>query len=372
MRGAGALGADVSVATIVASPLDEAGQGMTGDLVRVRLTYDGPTEAPPTLVAKFATDDRQTRGMLESFDAYGREIHFYRGLAERVVCRTPRHLGSALDPGKARGPSPRVARMIDTLPDRVQLALTKDVGRYMKATKRRYALLIEDLGADTTVYNATKPPPIDHLPTVLAALAEMHAQFWDQHDLVGHPALGHLVTRTPGLYQTEIRNRSLVLARERWSDWWTSEHTDLLLDATDHLPADIESINQRLTLVHGDPRSDNLLFLSVDSVALVDWALACFAHPGWDVSYLLSSSLEPADVGSMDGLVAGYHEQLTGHGVDLPIADLESVIDAGLRTQAVQEALSVRVLPAAYGEAGALHDLWMPRILAALAHRRGP
>ena len=371
LRTAGVLGADVSVTALAAGPLDEAGEAMTGDLVRVALTYDRPTEAPPTLIAKFATADRQTRGMLEQFDAYGREINFYRGLAERVVCRTPRHLGSALDPGKAKEPSPRVARIIDALPDRVQLLLTKDVERYMRPTKRRYALLIEDMGGDTTVYNAANPPPIDHLTTVLTALAAMHAQFWGDDDLAGHPALGHLVTRTPGLYQTEVRNRSMALARERWSDWWTSEHTELLSEATDHLPADIESINQGVTLVHGDPRSDNLLFLSADSVAIVDWALSCFAPPGWDVSYLLSSSVEPADVDSIEGLVAGYHDQLSSHGVDLSVADLDSVIDAGFRTQAVQEALSVRVMSTAYGDAGALHDLWMPRILAALSHRRG-
>ena len=86
MRGAGVLAADVAVAAIVAGPLDEAGEGMTGDLVRVRLTYDGPTEAPPTLVAKFATDDRQTRGMLESvIDAGLRTLAVQEALSVRVL-----------------------------------------------------------------------------------------------------------------------------------------------------------------------------------------------------------------------------------------------------------------------------------------------
>jgi hypothetical protein len=72
-----------------------------------------------------------------------------------MPCPTPTYLGGDYDEDGARGP--RMSKFIDALPDVVQLAVTKDVRRFMRATKRRYVLLIEDLGAGTKVFDLSAP-----------------------------------------------------------------------------------------------------------------------------------------------------------------------------------------------------------------------
>ena len=145
MRDAGALPTG-RVSALEVQALTGGGTGFTGDTVRVRLEYEGDVNgAPTTVVAKFPPGDQQNRGMLEQFDAYAREIRFYREFAHRMPCPTATYLGAAYDVEGARETGPRMSRLIDWLPDRLQLAITRDVTKFMRATKRRYALLIEDL-----------------------------------------------------------------------------------------------------------------------------------------------------------------------------------------------------------------------------------
>ena len=366
MHTAGELASDTRVASIEMGPLTGEGAGMTGVLVRLEVEYEGPSPGPPSLIAKFASDDRLVKGMLEHLDSYGREIHFYRDLAQSVPVRTPRHFGSSFDDGRLKD-RPGLSRVVDALPARVQLALSKDVSKFMRASKRRYALLIEDMGADTIVCNAVSPPSVDKLEAVLDALAELHARYWGGSSVTGHPSLGHLVTRTPKLYRNDLRGRTLALAQQRWSEWWTNGDTELAKDAADRLRADVAKVNESITLVHGDPRSDNILFAESGPPVFIDWALQSVGHPGWDVSYLLGSSLAADSVRHADDLIAGYHAAVTSHGATISAEDLRAGYMAGLRSQAVQQVLSVRIIPPGYGDV-ALHDLWMPRLLALLRH----
>ena len=365
MRAAGALPVG-RVSEVEIRSLAGGGTGFTGDTVRVLLTYAGSNEGPDSVIAKFPTSDRQTRGMLEQFDAYAREIRFYRRFAHRMPCPVPTFLGADFDEKGARETGPRMSKLIDALPDQVQLAVTYDVTKFMRATKRRYALLIEDLGSETTVHDMAEPPETDRLRGALEALAAVHAAFWGDASLAGDPMFRSVVTTTPRLYTTVGHKRCLPMAQDRWQDWLTSDHVDILRRSLDNFGADVASVNEPLTLIHGDPRSDNILYREDGQAVLLDWALVGHAHPGYDVGYLLSSCLGVENAGERNGLVDGYERALAGHGIDVDGEALRSVVDATYRVTAVQQLVSIVVLNNESYGADSMYDLWMPRLLAGL------
>lgn len=367
MREAGALPTG-RVREIRVESIADGGTGFTGETVRVTLVVEGADDPPASLIAKFPTRNRQNRGMLETFDAYAREIRFYREFAHRMPCPTPTYLGGAFDDGTPRFRGPRASWLIDALPDRLQLAITKDVTRFMRRTKRRYVLLLEDLGADTTVHDLTDPPDDDQLAAALDVLAAVHAGFWHDATLAGHRAFRPILTTTPGLYRTVGRRRCLAIARDRYRDWFTDDHERLVLHALDRFTDDVAAINEPITLIHGDPRSDNILYRKHGPPVLLDWALAGYANPAYDLGYLLSSCLAPERLRSAPGLLEGYERAMAARGVEVDGAVLRAGIAATYRAQAVQQLMSIPVLEGDdYGD-DSMADLWMPRVLAGMAH----
>lgn len=366
MRAAGALPSG-RVASLAVTALTGGGTGFTGDTVRVELDYEGAGEGPPSLIAKFPTEHRQTRGMLEQFDAYAREIRFYKNFAHRMPCPVATFLGADYDVKGARGTGPTMSKLIDALPDRVQLLVTSDVTKFMRVTKRRYALLIEDLGSDSVVYDMTTPPTKEQLAGALDVLSSVHATFWGDESLAGNDVFRPILTTTPALYQTIGRRRCLPMAQARWEDWLTDDHVALIHEALDRFPADVERLNEPVTLIHGDPRSDNILYCGDGQVVFLDWALVGHGHPGFDLGYLLSSSLPIENSGQRTELVAGYEAALRGRGIDVDGAELRSAVDAAYRALTVQQLMSIAVLNnQSYGP-DAMYDLWLPRLLAGTA-----
>jgi hypothetical protein len=354
------------VTSLAITSLTGGGTGFTGDTVRVDLGYEGVDDAPSSVIAKFPTGDPQTRGMLEQFDAYAREIRFYRSYAHRMPCPIPTFLGADYDTKGARNTGPAMSKLIDALPGPVQLLVTSDVTKFMRATKRRYALLIEDLGADSIVYDMTAPPNQAQLADALDALASVHAAFWGDDSIAGDDVFRPILTTTPGLYQTVGRRRCLPMARARWEEWLTDDHVALISEALDRFPADVARLNEPVTLIHGDPRSDNILFCADGQAVLIDWALVGHAHPAFDLGYLLSSSLLVDRSGLRSTLVEGYEAGLAGRGIEVDGAELRGSIDATYRALAVQQLMSIAVLNnESYGPE-TMYDLWVPRLLAGM------
>ena len=369
LRAAGALAAGY-VADFAIEPLSGGGTGLMGDTVRLRLSYADGGSGPASVIAKFPTADRQNRALLEQYDAYAREILFYENYAHRVPVPTPAYMGAAFDPGRNKAPGPVLSKVVDALPVWVKRLIFGNVTLYLRPTKRRYALLIEDLGADITVHDLEEPPDDDKLGAAIEMLAGVHAAFW-RHDALHDDAMFQpLVTTTPGLYDTIARRWCLPMARQRW-DWFTDDDAVLVEDAIDRLPHDIATINRRTTLVHGDPRSDNVLYRGDGEVVLLDWAMAAHAHPGWDVGYMMSSCLTDDRIDTTDELVARYEAAMAARGIDVDPDDLRAGIDAAYRAVAVMQLMSIAVLDGNYGDQ-ALADLWMPRVLAGLRRRRPP
>ena len=365
MHRAGALPADVTVAGFTLEPLG-GGVGLTGETVRLRLTYAGSgvadADPPPTIVAKFPTTVSQNRGMVESMDCYAREICFYRDLAHLVPARIPRHLGSDFDPGPPRRVTATASKLVERLPARAHLALTRDMTKFMRASKRRYALLLEDLGPGHEVHDLVEPPPLDRLELALDNLAAVHAAFWGRTDLVDHPSARTLVTDLPTTSVNVFHGRTRAMAEQRWG-WSDGPIADLLDAAAERFADDLAVINEPITLVHGDPRSDNLLF-GADDVVLLDWAMPAFGHPGYDVGYLLGSSLRVEHADRTTALLERYRERLAERGPTLDADDLATSVAATARAMLVQQVGSLAVLIGDYGEHGVPADMWAPRLAA--------
>ncbi len=358
------------VQSVAVEPLNTGGVGLTGQTVRVRLQHDGADPASPTtVVAKFAAANPETRALIESYDAYAREIRFYQRYAHRMPIPTPLYYGGDYDPGSSKQPGPVRARLVDALPASSKVWISKNITKYMRPSKRRYALLIEDLGSKGEVFNIMNPPDDAQVALALDALAAMHAQFWKDSSLAGDDVFDRIVTTTPKLFTTVALKRCLPIARDRYG-WLGAEEVGLLEQAAACFAEDLEAINAPVTLVHGDPRSDNLMFRPEGDVVLLDWALAANGHPGWDVGYFLSSCLSAERMANLDALVAGYEARLVELGVPVDGDDLRSVIDAAYRVAAIQQLLSLAVFDGTLDEAGdELADHWLPRLVAGMGHR---
>ncbi len=79
-------------ASIVSCDLESlsAEKGLTGDLVRLRLTYDlVEANTPASVVAKFSGVDPESRAIIHSMGFYEREVRFYQEFSATSPIRTP-------------------------------------------------------------------------------------------------------------------------------------------------------------------------------------------------------------------------------------------------------------------------------------------
>ena len=156
------------------------------------------------------------------------------------------------------------------------------------------------------------------------------------------------------------------MAEERWASWLTPAQRSMMDDALANFADDVDVINEPWTLVHGDPRSDNLLYRD-DGVVVLDWALTAIAHPGYDVAYLLGSSVRVEEMGAVPDLIAEYLATANAAGAPVSAAELRRGMVAGTRANIVQQVSSLPVLVGDYGHHGMPADLWTPRLFAFLA-----
>ena len=73
-----------AVTSFQTQPMGEEGEGITGQLARVTLTYDQMEPiAPMTLIAKFHSADQSARNTVNSLGMYKNEYQFYKLIASQ-------------------------------------------------------------------------------------------------------------------------------------------------------------------------------------------------------------------------------------------------------------------------------------------------
>jgi hypothetical protein len=279
LQDAGDLGADRVVTQVRLEPFGNA-ESMMSALHRAVLSYDGPTDAPSTLIVKLASPNERQRFIAGLFKFYEREVRFYDELLSTVDVSTPRCL---------------LARMHPSEPF--------------------FVLVLEEITGLRQV-DQLDGVEFDDSITVVRTLADLHAPFWGAD--LGELASTFIPMNVPPMHE--------IIPAQFGGDWSAirEQVAGELPDEVVALCDRFASVSSRVlddlmgpdTLVHGDFRSDNLLF-DGNQLVVLDFQLAAICNGVTDVAYFVGQSVRD-DVAAAHAaeLLEAYLDRLAAHGVD--------------------------------------------------------
>lgn len=255
-----------------------AGSGIIGLVTRVHLASPA---GPPSIIAKFPSPVAENRAVAQTYDMYGREVAFYRGIAPGISLRVPTCYYADLD---------------------------RDTGDFV--------LLLEDL-QDMRVGDQVAGCSSADADLVIRGIAKLHASTWERDasdTLIRHDNPAQRDGMIGGF------RMGWPLVRERFSD--------LVPPGGDHLERSMPAAVPRLLaemcrppmcVAHADVRLDNVMF-GDRGIALVDWQSVCMSAPEQDLAYFVTQSLSD-EVRNAEDWVARYHQALLDEGVDYPLTE---------------------------------------------------
>ena len=343
----------------------ESGEGFSGLTLRVDLEWDNFEEGmPETVLVKFPSTDSKNRALLERDGAYDREFDFYVRFSDRFPVRVPKLLYSIRDPISDIESRKKLNKRIELLPNGAAKFLGGNARKFIRPSSRRYALItefIENARTTTTENLASEKDLLE----ILESLAVIHAHWWrhplldDDKEGIAWPTVTHTPKLMNGLYRG---SRDSVIERNpelftpdmvRLTDWFS----DNVVDA-------IGFLNEKLTLLRGDTRTDNMLFTN-DGLVMVDFGSFSSGRPSCDVANLLSSCIEPGSNSFTvyKQLSDFYYESLVANGVtEYSKAQHENDMQVCLALQAYLLVLAAAHYEADYGESS-LVKIWAERLM---------
>ncbi|MCB1843243.1 MAG: phosphotransferase [Halioglobus sp.] len=257
-----------------------------GDNARFRLRYEGaPADAPQTLVGKFPATDEHARAMAGAQGAYYNEVMFYRELAPLTRMRTPRIYAAELSEDGTRF----LLLMEDMAPAEPGNQLVGETRERARSALDQAARLAASFYGDTTLADRkyVMTPARDDGGAFGQQLME---QSWPGFvDRFGH-----------GLSQEAIA----------FGERYVRGHCHF-----------VTRLQGPKTLVHGDFRSENILFAEGGAVT-VDWQTLGESSVLADAAYFLGGSLESAERSAWEqSLIEDYRRMLAEQGVELSARD---------------------------------------------------
>lgn len=262
------------------------GTGQVGDSVRFHLTFSG-TEQPMTLAGKFAAADATSRNTAAMLGLYAKEVMFYRDLAPQLPIRTPQILCAELGDDGAS-----------------------------------FVLLFEDLGP-ARGGNQIAGCAIADARQAIRQAAALHAPSWN------NPAMLDLDWLQPDeMAAAKVKAlypQAQAIFRMRYADLLEPEYM-ALCEAVAEVTATTDRPQQKLSLVHGDFRLDNLLFDikgASEPIAVLDWQTLTIGNGLTDIGYLLGAGIGDALRRAHEReLLELYCTEMTTRGVPLRVEDI--------------------------------------------------
>jgi hypothetical protein len=316
----GALGAPVDAVEV--ERIAE-GVGMLATLCRVTLKGGDPA-LPESVVVKLPSSDPLARGFNQGFGFWERECSFYGKYADKTPMRTPKCHFVAFDETRAEG-----------------------------------VVVMEDLGVARAA-DQLAGFSLAQARAVIVELARLHGAFWgrtDDSSFADVPRADDERYRqffTHGLAAAWPACGKAIGAAQPAG---TREIGDLLAERGGATMALLARAPR--TLVHFEPRGDNLLFLgdpASPEVVVLDWQGFFRGCGAWDFAWFTIQSLEVEDRRTHErDLMRLYVDEIARAGVrDYALGDLErdyrqfslcafvGAVMASLDTRADERLVSVR------------------------------
>jgi hypothetical protein len=258
------------------------GTGQVGD--SVRFTLDFPDEPGVTLAGKFAAADPTSRATAAMLGLYAKEVRFYRDLAPQLPIRTPRTFAAE-----------------------------------MAEDGTSVVLLFEDLGP-ARGGNQLAGCTIDDARAVIRQAAALHAPSWH------NPAILDLAWLQPdpaaAAQVKALYPRAQAVFRERYQGTLEPEFMALCEALAEHTAA-TDRTPEKVSLVHGDFRLDNVLFDikgGAEGVAVLDWQTLTIGNGLTDIGYFLGCGIGDSLRREAEReLLDLYCAEMTARGVPLTV-----------------------------------------------------
>ena len=253
------------------------GSGQVGDCFRVNLNWKEKKNVPSSFIAKCPAADQSSRDTARNLHLYEIETSFYKYLSEKCSARVPKLYFSDFDSNSDDG-----------------------------------ILLLEDM------HPAKQIPQMDgctaiEVSQVLKEAAALHKSYWNDEKLLSFSWLTYGVSEERKQFVSDL----LPAVYPEWKKRYQGRISDDILEMGDELIENYEKYSEvregPMSLVQGDLRLDNILFVDKDNRAiLLDWQTAAVGLPLNDVAYFISTSfLNPNDrANAEEKLVKEYHALL--------------------------------------------------------------
>ena len=309
----------------------------------------------------------ENRAFGELVGAYERESCFYEEFSGSVPVALPHLYFSDFDRNAMPDRQEKVKGLANRTPDWLMPRVTRVAMWAAKRRKRRYLLLLEDLG-DATSGDQLAGTDGERCAAVLRSIAQLHAALWES------PALENRYWLMPLAGDSRVR-QSMFLEmretfRERHPELFDEEFGRLVAWVSENGVEAIERMEREApeTLVHGDLRLDNLVFRN-DEPVFFDWQAIRRGPAAYDVAWFLSGASDDLTPGDEAELLRAYHAALGEHGVSgYPFEAFERHYHMGLLTT-VQTLGLLTILDVGEGEdrGAEMARAWVRRLRARLA-----
>ncbi|WP_439816134.1 phosphotransferase [Zavarzinia sp. CC-PAN008] len=254
--------AGVKVPHIAMADVAPIGHGNVSTTVRVRPGYNAAAgDAPRTVICKFDTKVPECIEYAVQGQSYRREVESYRLLGTEPPLNVPRVYHSELD----------------------------EAGRTLN-------LVLEDVPG-AVPGDQIAGCSIDQAKAVVHELAGLHARFWQSPALDG---LSWLMRRKDDPARSaSMFAQGAAIYRERFTGRLSEQAFKVIEQVIPLMEGWAATEPTVRTLIHGDPRVDNVLFDMSNPDAprayLIDWQVTSQGDPQHDLAYFLTGSLLPEE-----------------------------------------------------------------------------
>ncbi|MEH3037956.1 MAG: nuclear transport factor 2 family protein [Sphingomonas adhaesiva] len=255
------------------------GHGNVSDTVRVAINYNKPVvDEPTSVVCKFHSRHEGMRDLVAAIDPYRAEVEAYRLFGDTPPLRTARawHVACSGDGHSAN-------------------------------------LVLEDLGAFCTPGDQIAGCSTQDAAAVVHELGRLHARFWRAPELTRWPWIAAnraAAPGTPDFYAVGLR-----VFEDRYAADMGQEDMDIIRAFAALRAAWGAHDYGHATLIHADPRVDNVMFDrrgAAPLAYLIDWQMVSRGAPAIDLAYFLTGSLSVEDRRAVERALIADHAAAIG------------------------------------------------------------